>query len=160
MDITLLKKGLWFLLAFSLALNIGFVITVSTQKGPGPMDFARKAPPPWPGISVLEQMDLPPDVRSKVIEAIHRLVDAHGKMITQIWLEEDKLLGLIGRPGPLDKNSLEKNSREIIQILDRNIRDKAEHIIEIRNLIGPEKSEQFFSKVREQFKQGMMRERH
>ncbi len=162
MGIAPLKKGLWFLLAFSVALNIGFIITVTTHKSPGPMGFPKKAPlPPFlPGIPALEQMGLPHDVRTKATEAIHRLVDAHGQMMSQIWLKEDKLLELIGRPGPLDKNSLETNSREIVQILDRNIRDKAEYFIEIRNLIGPEKSEYFFSKVREQFKQGMMRERH
>ncbi len=42
MGITILKKSKWILLAFSIALNIGFIVTVASQKAKQNFDFPGK----------------------------------------------------------------------------------------------------------------------
>lgn len=147
MGIRLLKKGVWVALAFSIALNVGFIVTVARQETMGIK--GRKLP----GMKVLGEMNLPDAQKDRAVKTIRQMRRSHMKFMKEVWDEEEKIIGLIGQPGPLDTKAFEAHFLGIKQIIGRSLLDKAGHAIEMRNILGPENSVYFFSRVQKHFRE-------
>ncbi|MCG8618638.1 MAG: hypothetical protein MI802_20655 [Desulfobacterales bacterium] len=156
MGMTRMKKGMGILLAFSLALNIGFIVTVVTQrpgnefKGPGGFPKGK-----GPGMMVLSEMDLPKEDKAKVAEVLGRLRAGHMGIQQRAFEQQDKIIDLIRKPGPLSTEALEAEVLVLHGIMGDAVMDKPQYVIEIRELIGSEKAAELFSKVRGRFRKKM-----
>ncbi len=159
MGINFLKKGVWIVLAFSVALNIGVIATVIAFKPPNHIPMQRLPGPENTGIQVLAGMDLSDDVKDKMAAALQHMNKRHFDFMQQVMKEEDKLIEVISQPGPLDKIAFERQKEVLSRMLGQTVSDKIEHLIEIRDLIGPEKTRYYFSEVRKRFQERTMMER-
>ncbi len=157
MGITFLKKGIWVFLAFSIALNIGFITTVFTQK----TQKSDELPPRCSGqefeMTVLAEMDLPDELRAEVSIYIRQMIAAHMELGKKIQGEEEKMLDLLGQPGPLEKSALEDQIRKMHGIIRADMVKRSRYIIAIRDQLGPEKTVILFSKTLDRFRKRMMR---
>ena len=157
MGVIVKKWGLWVLLAFSLALNIGFLVAVTGY----PDGLKRKGPngraPFRLVMRTLDEMDVSDIERQDVAAAMKRMVARHIEIREQVMVEEDKMLALIGRPTPLAASELEAQALKISELIKGSILDKPRHIIEIRNMIGPERTSELISRIRKKIKKRLLR---
>lgn len=158
MGIISLKKGVWLLLFFSLALNIGFVFTATTRK-------MRPESHPLPGperpaLKVLDRMDLAEGVRQKATDSLKQMEADHRKFVKLLFKEEEKLTMLIARPGSIDMGMVSPLIESFSQISKKSALNKAEYIIKIRNLLGSKKSLYLISEIKKDFKKRKPKDRH
>lgn len=160
MGMNILKKGVWVLLFFSLALNIGFVVLAA---GPGFLTGFRLPPPPPPGpepvLRILDTMDLDQEVKSKVVSVIKAMDEEHRNYFRQLLAQEEKLLALIGQPGELEMETLAPLIEKYSLIRQQSAVNKARHVVEIRRLLGREKSLYLISEIKKDFRKWMAREK-
>ena len=159
MGVTFIKKWVWVVLAFSVALNIGVIATVIAIRPPKPNMAARLPSPVFPGIQVLEQMDLSDTLKKKVADSLQNMNNRHFDFMELVMNEEEKMIDVISQPGPLDKVAFEKQKQILSRMLGQTVSDRVEHLIEIRQLIGPEKTRYFFKEIGKRFKKRMKMER-
>lgn len=156
MGLTFWKKGVWVLLFFSLALNIGFVFTATTRKMPPGFP-----PPPMLGgpggaaLRILDRMDLAEGVREKVAESLKQMDAEHLEFVRRLFKEEEKLLMLMARPGDIDMDMISPLIESYSQLSKKSALNKAGYIIEIRNLLGSEKSLYLISEMKKHFRKRM-----
>lgn len=157
MGLTFWKKGVWVLLFFSLALNMGFVFTAVRWKiRPG---FHPPPPGSGPVLEILDRMDLPEGIRGKVAKSLRQMDADHRDFVRLLFKEEENVLTLIGRPGKLDMKMVAPLIETHSQIFKKSAMNKAEYIIEIRNLLGSEKSLYLISEMKKDFKKRMHKDK-
>lgn len=151
------KKGIWVVLFFSLALNVGFAFMAirwkfmprftppPAQGRPGPPDRQ----PPF--FAILDRMDLTGSVREKVKENLMQMAKDHHEFIGQLFEGEKKILSLIGRPGDLTMETVSPLIESYSRVRQQSALNKARHIIEIRKLLGREKSVYLISELKKEF---------
>ncbi len=138
------------MLFFSLAFNIGFFFTAANRKmrpGPGPI------------LKILDGMDLPEELRGKVTDTIKQLDTDHWKFRKLLSKEERKILDLMGRPGNLDMDMVAPLIESYSQISKKSALNKAGYIIEIRKLLGSEKSLYLISEMKKNFEKRMCKDK-
>jgi hypothetical protein len=175
MDVTLWKKGVWVLLFFSLALNIGFVgIPLHRKMGPlfpppgglgGPGGPGRPGGPGGPGgpirpvLEILDRMTLPEGVKENVADSLRQMDVDHWKFVSRLRKEEEQLIKLMGRPGKIDMEMISPLIESYSQISKQSALKKAGHIIKIRNMLGNEKSLYLISELKKNFRKRMPKDR-
>lgn len=157
MGVTFWKQGVWVLLFFSLALNIGFVFTAASWKiRPG------FNPPPHgsgPVLEILDRMDLVEGVKEKVAKFLKKMDADHRDFVRLLFKEEEKVLTLIGRPGNLDMEMVAPLIETHSRIFKKSAMNKAGYIIEIRKLLGREKSLYLISEMKKDFRKRMHKDK-
>jgi len=149
MGLTILKKWVWVLLFFSLALNIGFIYGAANRKSQPP-GFHRP-PGPGPVVKILDRIDLPDEAREKVTESFTQLHADHRKYVRLLFAQERKILDLIGKPGKLDMEMIAPLIETCSQLTKKSAMQKARYILEIRALLGPENSLFLISEIKKDF---------
>ena len=145
MGLRFLKKWIWLLVFFSLALNIGFIYSAADQRIRLP---GFLSPPAGQGTlsKILDKMDLPKGVRENVTESFEKLRASHLEFAGLLLKKEKEILDLMGRPGKVDMGMISPLIASYSQISKESALDKARYMIEIRALLGPEDC--FFSYFR------------
>lgn len=141
---TLHAKRIWIL--FSVALNIGFVITaiVLFYTNPPPMThphyhaYARKA---------LAQLDLAPEQEKAVLENMDRFRDLRNNVDRDFHKVRSRMLSLLSLPGPLDHVQFDAIGKQVAQLETRKHECIRQHILDMRNRLGDEKGAEFFAAI-------------
>ncbi len=164
MGMTTFKKGLWVVVLFSLALNVGFVFMTIRWK------FMPRFTPPRPPLvqggsgtispggqpqflDILDRIDLTEDIREEVKENLIQMVKDHRKFLVQLSQREKRILTLIGRPGDLTMETVSPLIESYSRARKENELKTARHIIEIRKLLGRERSVYLISELKKEFDQ-------
>lgn len=138
------NKRIWIFLSFSIALNIGFIITVcalsikDTQIGPSKDQRASE---------ILSKIDVPPDEKEYVKRSIERLRDIHMGFITKLRKNQEEIFRLLCQPSPVDRQILESVFDNQHQYTNDYTNALLDHILAIRDVIGDVKSAQLFSEL-------------
>ena len=172
MGLTIWKKGIWVLLFFSLALNVGFIFTAVSWKfwpgpppppygpgmggpGPGMRGPGPGGPGPGPILEIINRMDLSEAVRKEVTDIIIKLDADHRRFVRQLFEEEEKILMLMGRPGEVDMDMVAPLIESYTQISKKSALNKAGYVIEMRKLLGNEKIAYLISEMKKNFRKRM-----
>lgn len=151
------------MLFFSLALNIGFVgIAMDRKMRPQfPPPPGRGAPggPIIPVLEILDRMNLPEGVNQKVAGSLRQMDVDHWGFVRRLFKEEEQLLKLMDRPGKINMEMISPLIESYSQISKQSALNKAGYIIEIRNLLGNEKSLYLISELKKNFRKRMPKDR-
>jgi len=106
-------------------------------------------------LEILDRMDLAEGVREKVAESLKQMDADHLEFVRRLFKEEEKLLMLIAQPGDIDMDMLSPLIESYSQLSKKSALNKAGYIIEIRNLLGSEKSLYLISEMKKDFRKRM-----
>lgn len=110
-------------------------------------------------MEILDRMDLAEGVKQKVAESLKQMDAGHRKFVRQLFMEEEKVLMLMARPGKIDMGMVSPLIDSLSQIVKKSALNKAGCIIEIRKLIGSEKSLYLISEMKKGFRKRKPKDR-
>jgi hypothetical protein len=138
------------LILFSVALNIGFVVTAIYFYATHPIlphqsyrAYAQKA---------LNSINLPGEEESAVTAAMERFRASLDVTKLAFHQARSKMLFVLAQPGPLDKKQFDAVAEEVNQLISQKHSDIRAHILDMRHRLGDEKGAQFFAAMLEQVK--------
>lgn len=139
---TMHAKRIWVL--FSVALNIGFIITaiVLFYTHPSPMTHhhyhahARKA---------LAQLNLAPEQEKAALENMDRFRKLRDDSVQDFHKARTRMLSLLSQPGPLDHAQFDAISEQVAQLVTRKHERIRQHVLDMRKRLGDEKGAKFFA---------------
>ncbi len=136
------------LIIFSVALNIGFLImsgTMFINHNVRSREISKIE-------EIVYSLNLTEAQKNKVMDSIHHLKSAIDKQETKINLARTDILILASKSEPLDEHQLQQLSEALNQEeIKKNALFNAQ-VIELRTILGDEKSAQFYSLILEHTK--------
>ncbi len=133
---------------FSLALNIGFVIMAAY----GLYAHYLAGPSHIRHIQAIEQslqeLDLPPQIKQQAKAEYSRFLNQMGLIRSEIRATGHNNFELLSREGTFDQQAFDQNWAKIFELGSRKYALVKEHLMNMHQILGPEYSAAFFNDVK------------
>lgn len=140
-----------YLLIFSLALNLGFLLLFLFQQFVGRPPF-HPGPPRELAAQVIKDLDLTPE-QEKAMNELEAAFDKQSHQMERTGGEERfEVLKLMAAPGPLNEEALRAQEQVLLEMVQKRFDMFLTHARDMEEIIGPDKRAQFHSILMEHIK--------
>lgn len=130
---------------FSVALNIGFIITAIV--------FHTNHPPRPPhryqahAKEVVQRLNLPPEQNRDLTIYMDQFKAEIDKTMQALHQARTDMLTVLSTPGPLDQKKFDETNTALNRLGERKHQEIRNHVLKMRKQLGDDKGAQFFAEM-------------
>lgn len=133
------------LIMFSVALNIGFIITAIVLHINHPLNphhryqaYAKE---------VVQRLNLPPEQNRDLRIYMDQFKEQIDATMQALLLARTDMLEVLSNPGPLDQKNFDKKNIALNLLTEQKNQEIRKHVLKMRKQLGDDKGAQFFAEM-------------